>query len=138
MQSINAIDLLDNFVAQIFKLQQSLRDKGYSIIIKDKNKFCHNKRNFIIPSLPWKAFCIPDNQATSPDFRWSRLSQIMLTYIFHLLTWMCINCSKPIFKFMMCGKCLIHRVSTALLIIIAPLSFSYLCTVWVIVSSLCI
>jgi len=44
--------------SQIFKLQQSLSDKGYFIIIKDKNKSGQNKRNLIIPTLPCKAFDI--------------------------------------------------------------------------------
>jgi len=44
--------------SQVFKLQQSLSEKGYFIIIKDKNKSGQNKRNLIIPTLPCKAFDI--------------------------------------------------------------------------------
>jgi len=42
--------------SQVFKLQQSLSEKGYFIIIKDKNKSGQNKRNLIIPTLPCKVF----------------------------------------------------------------------------------
>jgi len=44
--------------SQVFKLQQSLSEKGYFIIIKDKNKSGQNKRNLIIPTLPCKVFVL--------------------------------------------------------------------------------
>lgn len=42
--------------SQVFKLQQSLSQKGYFIIIKDKNKSGQNKRNLIIPTIPNEVF----------------------------------------------------------------------------------
>ena len=42
--------------SQVFKLQQSLSEKGYFIIIKDKNKLGQNKRNLIIPTIPNEIF----------------------------------------------------------------------------------
>jgi hypothetical protein len=42
--------------SQVFLLQQSLGDKGYFIITKDKNKHGQNKRNLICPTLPDSVF----------------------------------------------------------------------------------
>jgi hypothetical protein len=40
----------------VFKLQQSLSEKGYFVLVKDKNKYGQNKRNLIIPTLPQEVF----------------------------------------------------------------------------------
>ena len=40
----------------VFKLQQSLSEKGYFVLVKDRNKYGQNKRNLIIPTLPQEVF----------------------------------------------------------------------------------
>ena len=40
----------------VFKLQQSLSEKGYFILVKDRNKYGQNKINLIIPTLPQEVF----------------------------------------------------------------------------------
>lgn len=54
---------LDCAKSKVFAMQKSLEDKGYFILSKDTDKYGHNKRNLICPTLPDCVFLDLSNSA---------------------------------------------------------------------------
>lgn len=75
---------LDCSKTRVFSLQQSLSDKGYFIITRDKNKHNQNKRNLICPTLPdsvFKELCKAPDRAGQEHLYFVPTSESKLEYL---------------------------------------------------------
>ena len=64
MSALKLGEIINCSKSQVLACQKNLSDKGYLIVIRQKNKFCQNNRNLLSPTLPSEIF---SSLSTTPD-----------------------------------------------------------------------